>query len=112
MVFFAHLKLERALSAHTISAYQSDTKKLQAYCERYFPEVSPLALNAHHLRQFLQALHEMGLANNTQARICSAVKTFYKFLMLEDFIDQDPTKLIEGPKNWPQATTGGSPTAK
>ena len=96
--FFAHLKLERALSAHTVNAYQSDTRKLQNYCEYHYPEIGPLQLNTNHLRQFLQALHELGLANNSQARICSAVKTFYKYLMLEDLIDQDPTKLIEGPK--------------
>ncbi len=92
------LKLEKGLSSNSIEAYLSDIGKLKQFLEISQMEVGPEKLDREHLAQFLSWIREMGLAAKSQARILSGVKAFYRYLLLEDLIEQDPTALLEGPR--------------
>lgn len=96
--FRAYLVLERALSGNSISAYVSDIHKLVEFLNIKQIEKGPLALVHDDIAQFLQYIHELGLGERTQARILSGVKAFYKYLLIENLLDADPTNLMEGPK--------------
>jgi len=96
--FRNYLKLERSLSDNTLEAYERDVFKLAQYLEMTSKKVSPLTLSPKNLRDFVEYLNDLGASPFSQARILSGIKSFYKYLMHEDLIKQDPTALIEGPK--------------
>lgn len=96
--FQAYLLLELSLSPHTVSAYQSDIDKLIRYLELHNYTCNPTTLEQHHLEGFLAWLTTLGLAERSQARLLSALKTFYKYMVLEDLTDTDPTQHIDAPK--------------
>jgi integrase/recombinase XerD len=98
--FRTYLHLERALSNHSIEAYIHDTDKFVQYLnlESNAPTMSPKDINSTHIQNFLNWLMEVGLEASSQARILAGLKAFYKFLLIEDLIDHDPTALVEGPK--------------
>jgi integrase/recombinase XerD len=96
--FRHYLKLERSLSENSIEAYTLDVQKLADFSEREFPQKSPLKLELEHLRRFVNALASLEISAYTQARIISGIKAFYKFLMYEDRIKEDPAQLLEAPK--------------
>lgn len=96
--FRHYLKLERSLSENSIEAYTRDVEKLAAYSETNFPEISPLNLGLEHLRRFVNELAKLEISDYTHARIISGIKAFYKYLMYEDRITEDPAQLLEAPK--------------
>ena len=96
--FRHYLKLERSLSGNSIEAYTRDVEKLAAYSEVNFPEKSPLNLELEHLRRFVNDLAKLEISDYTHARIISGIKAFYKYLMYEDRITEDPAQLLEAPK--------------
>jgi integrase/recombinase XerD len=96
--FQHYLKIERSLSKNSILAYQQDIAKLIRYMEQRFPSVSPLQVQLQHLQYFVNGLAELEISEYTQARIISGIKAFYKFLMYEDLIPEDPAQLLEAPK--------------
>lgn len=96
--FRHYLKLERSLSENSIEAYTLDVQKLADFSEREFPQISPLNLELEHLRRFVNTLAALEISAYTQARIISGIKAFYRFLMYEDRIKEDPTQLLEAPK--------------
>ncbi len=97
--FSAHMLLERNFAAHTIAAYEADVSKWIRFLGLVHPEgLLPSATQLEHLQHFLAYLHELGLGARSQARVLSAMKTFFKFLVLAQAIEQDPTQLLEGPK--------------
>jgi len=96
--FKAYLMLERSLSENTIMAYEDDVLKLHQYFQNTDPSMSPLAVKYEDLEQFIHYINKLGLGARSQARIISGIKAFYKFLLLEDLIDDPPTELLEGPK--------------
>lgn len=96
--FRHYLKLERSLSGNSIEAYTRDVEKLAAYSEVNFPEKSPLNLELEHLRRFVNDLAKLEISDYTHARIISGIKAFYKYLMYEDVISEDPAQLLEAPK--------------
>jgi integrase/recombinase XerD len=63
-----------------------------------YPDVSPAKITLKQLQDFLQHIHELGLSAHSQARILSGVKAFYKYLIFDELISDDPTTLLEGPK--------------
>jgi integrase/recombinase XerD len=95
--FEAHLKLERSLAKNSIMAYGSDIRKLWQFISLSHLSLSPLELQTRHLRDFLVYLHELGIEAVSQARILSAIRCFYQFLILEGHLEEDPTRLIERP---------------
>lgn len=96
--FISYLKLERSLSANSIEAYQRDVEKLRQFLLMKHPEMSPLKVSSKVLQQFLQYIAELGMSAFSQARILSGIKAFYKYMLVEELIEVDPTALIEGPK--------------
>ncbi len=96
--FKAFLKLERALSEHTIAAYERDIRKLEQFFLLQEIEVTPTTVQKSQLEAFLAWLNDLGLGVRSQARLLSGLKTFYRYLLTEELIEEDPTELLEGPK--------------
>jgi integrase/recombinase XerD len=96
--FRHYLTLERSLSTNSIEAYTRDVQKLADYAGKEFPSKSPLELELEHLRKFVTALAKLEISAYSQARIISGIKAFYRFLMYEDRITEDPAQLLEAPK--------------
>lgn len=96
--FNAFLLLEKSLSPHSIEAYTRDVRKLEEFISLSKIETSPDKLTPHQLTNFIYYINELGLCAKSQARIISGIKAFYKFLVIEDIIDLDPSELLESPK--------------
>jgi len=96
--FKAYLQLERSLSENSVDAYIRDIKKLEEYCVLKEITIQPEKLSQEQLESFLIFISELGLSARTQARILSGLKAFYKYLIIDDIIDDDPTELLEAPK--------------
>ncbi|XWN35764.1 MAG: site-specific tyrosine recombinase XerD [Roseivirga sp.] len=96
--FETHLRLERSLSPHSVAAYLQDAKKLWQFLRKDFPNLSPLAVETAHLQAFVAHIHTTGISAASQARMLSALRALYKFLILEEYFTQDPTALLERPQ--------------
>lgn len=96
--FKAYLLLERSLAENTIEAYVRDLNKLQEFLQLREYSQGPAELQTAQLAEFLHWLHELGLGARSQARMLSAIKTFYKYLLYENLVSDDPTELLEGPQ--------------
>ena len=94
--YLQYLKLEKSLSPRTLEAYSSDLDKLMSFL--MLENIDVLAVSSDDLQQFLAGLHDIGIHPRSQARILSGIKSFFRFLMLSDYIQADPSELLEGPK--------------
>lgn len=90
-----HLLLEKGLSSHTIEAYMSDLQKLIAFVDEQ--ELSVINIEQHHLEQFLAQLYKSGIAPRSIARVISGMKSFFRFLLMDQYRDDNPAELIESP---------------
>lgn len=96
--FQAYLKLEKGLSDNSIEAYSRDIDKLQQYADTQTTKLNPEAVSLADLRLFITWVNELGMIPSSQARILSGIKSFYKYLLVEDVIKNDPAELLESPK--------------
>lgn len=96
--FKQYLQLERSLSKNSIEAYADDLKKLENYSELFLGHQKPEAFNFRQLQDFIEWFAGLGFSAATQVRVISGLKTFYKFLLLENEIKQSPAELLESPK--------------
>ena len=96
--FKSYLKLERSLSDNSVEAYTHDINKLTQFLEYKKYSLSPAKIELKHLQEFLKWANQLGMNARTQARVISGIKAFYKYLLLEDLINNDPTTLLETPK--------------
>jgi integrase/recombinase XerD len=94
----AFLKLEKSLSDNSIEAYISDLDKLMAYFDINCPDMKPEEVNHGHLNKFVVWIGEMGLNPRSQARIISGIKSFYRYLLVDERTDKDPSELLECPR--------------
>ena len=92
------LKLEKGLSSNSIDAYLADINKLFQFLELEQIETDPSELVHDQLHKYLVWISEVGLSARSQARILSGLKSFYRYLLLEEQIGKDPTALLEGPR--------------
>lgn len=96
--FKNYLVLEKSLASNSVEAYLRDVDKLQVYAEQKTVNRNPEEIRLHDLEDFVGWLQQFNLEDRSQARIISGVKTFYKYLLLEDLIKDNPTELLEAPK--------------
>ena len=91
-----YLRLEKALSPNTLDAYLTDLEKLLHFLEG--EEIDILDVTLDDLQHFSAGLHDIGIHPRSQARILSGIKSFFHFLVLADYLEGDPSELLEGPK--------------
>ena len=96
--FKDYLQLEKSLASNSVEAYLHDVDKLVQYLELQELKVQPEHIRMEQLQDFILWINGLGLNDQSQARIISGLRAFYKYLMVEDMIDTDPTELIEGPR--------------
>lgn len=95
--FRSYLRLERSLSPNTVEAYLSDVNKLYQFTEVTNGQ-NPDVISKADLKDFLVWVNQLGMLPHTQSRVLSGIKAFFKFLLLEDVIKNDPSALLESPK--------------
>ena len=93
--YVTFLKLEKSLSKHSVEAYLSDLQKLVDYSGGV---EKLLVLKTDDLEAFLCQLRDCGIHARSQARILSGIKSFYRFLLIEDYLQVDPTELVDAPR--------------
>lgn len=90
------LRLEKSLSANSIEAYLTDLDKLIRFVESEGKDFATISYQD--LQQFVAQLRDIGIHPRSQARIISGIKSFYRFLLLDEYITADLTELLESPK--------------
>jgi integrase/recombinase XerD len=96
--FEAYLLMEKSLSKNSIEAYLRDVEKLYQYLELTSANLMPEAIKMKHIEDFIIYISGLGLSEKSSARILSGIKAFYKYMLMEDLINDDPTELVNGPK--------------
>jgi integrase/recombinase XerD len=96
--FRIYLKLERSLSANSIAAYEQDMARLMAYFEVHGIQVSPQSVKTEQLRDMLQWCAKLGLQARSQARLISGIRAFFRYLLLENAINDDPSERLDTPR--------------
>lgn len=96
--FRSYLQLERSLSGNSVEAYEHDIEKLYQFVELKEIKGGPEAIRLENLQEFLKWIHELGMSARSQARMLSGIKSFFKYLLIENLVKDDPTTLLEGPK--------------
>jgi integrase/recombinase XerD len=96
--FEAFLRLEKSLSPNSVEAYRHDIEKLTSYLEENSIAVQPAGLTLQHLQGFLKWLNQTSLNARSQMRIISGIRAFYKYLLLENLVTDDPTQLLDMPR--------------
>lgn len=92
-----YLKIERGLSQNSIDSYTRDVEKLLSYLESHDINVSPITITTEIVQQFIYEVAKI-LNANSQARIISGLRSFFSYLIFEDYIKSNPLELIESPK--------------
>ncbi len=96
--FKQYLLLEKSLSKNSISAYLHDIKCFENFLNREANGIGPLLVTYENLLAYVSSLHAAGVASSSQARMISGLRAFYKYLLLEDLLQNDPTLFLEMPK--------------
>lgn len=94
--FLQYARLERSLAVNTLSAYQNDIEKLAIYFNEMGKTADKISLTD--LQNFIRWINELGLASRSQARLISSIRAFYKYLVIEDLVKEDPSELLDAPK--------------
>lgn len=93
--YLRYLKLERSYSPNTLDAYRHDIGLLLGHLAEQ--QLTPLDVKLEDLEHFAAWLHERGIGAKSQARILSGVRSFYHYLVIDGYLDIDPTELLESP---------------
>ena len=91
-----YLKLEKGYSANTLDAYMRDVDKLFRYLA--VEQVDVLDVKLEDLEHFAAFISDLGIGPRSLARILSGVRQFYRFLVIDGYLEVDPTELLESPK--------------
>ena len=91
-----YLKLEKGYSANTLDAYMRDVDKLFRYLA--VEQVNVLDVKLEDLEHFAAFISDLGIGPRSLARILSGVRQFYRFLVVDGYLEVDPTELLESPK--------------
>ena len=88
--------MEKSLSPNTVDAYFTDLTKLFSFLTE--EHVHILDVTLEHLETFSASLRDLGICPKSQARILSGIRSFFHFLILEDYLETDPCELLESPQ--------------
>ncbi len=94
--FESYLLVERGMSPNTLVNYRMDVEKLVGYLENSGKTLAEATTDD--LRQFIGELIDLGIAERSRARIVSGVRTFFRYMRLENYMDDDPAAMLETPK--------------
>ena len=94
--YHSYLRLERGLSANSVEAYERDLDKLYEYMDEH--GIDPVKATLTDLQEFIYSTFSAQSNSRTQARVISGIHSFYKFLVYNRTIEQDPSELIDMPK--------------
>jgi integrase/recombinase XerD len=94
----AYLQLEKSLSDNSVEAYLRDVDKLTQFLQLNELEKTPAQIELKDLQAFVKWVGELGMTASSQARIISGLRGFYKYCLLEQLVQTDPTVLLEAPK--------------
>ena len=93
--YLRYLKLQRSMSANTVEAYGRDLDKLLVFLGQ--TTKVPTDVTLEDLQAFAAGLHDIGIGPRSQCRILSGIRSFYRFLVIDGYMDSDPTELLESP---------------
>lgn len=96
--FETYLRLEKSLSENSIKAYTDDIQKLERFFSEKGTGKGPLSVSYHDMKEFIAWFGDLNQNARTQSRTISGIRAFYKFLLIEGEIDENPVSLIESPK--------------
>jgi integrase/recombinase XerD len=96
--FKAYLQLEKSLSSNSVQAYIRDIEKLIDFLQDHQIDKNPSTITLKELQQFIKTITEIGLSATSQARIISGIRAFYKYCLIENITQTDPSLLLEAPK--------------
>lgn len=96
--FRAYLQLEKSLADHTVEAYGRDLEHLTEFLISAQKMGGPESLTLQDLQQFARHVAELGMSAASQSRMLSGIRTFYKYCVTEGIVREDPTLLLETPK--------------
>lgn len=91
-----YLFLEKGLASNSISAYMTDLRKLLKYTTE--KQLTMEEVTTSNLEEFLAQLYDQGIKPRSIARVLSGIKSFFKYLFLEDYIQKNPSELLESPQ--------------
>lgn len=94
--FLETLWLERGLSDNTLSAYRSDLQQFMSWLNT--EQVAPTQAEIQHVQGYMAHCHDKTYTSRTNARILSVLKRFYRWLLRENLVEQDPTLQVSAPK--------------
>jgi integrase/recombinase XerD len=94
----SYLQLEKSLAENSIISYMNDVSRLKQYFDIHNVKINPTAVQMNHIRDMLVWINGLGLGQTSQARMLSGLKSFFKYLLIENVISVDPTELIDAPK--------------
>lgn len=94
--YIAYLRLEKGMSDNTIEAYIDDIEKLLRYLDT--TDESWKDVQRDTLVNFVCTLQDLGIVARSQARVISGIKSFFRFVLLEGLIENDPSEQLETPR--------------
>ena len=96
--FKSYLKLEKSLSKNSIDAYLHDVNQFTNFLDYNKLTILPEEVDLLLLEKFISWVNDIGIHPRSQARMISGIKAFYRFLLLNEYLDIDPTALLESPR--------------
>jgi integrase/recombinase XerD len=96
--FETYLRLEKSLSENSVEAYLNDVSKIEKYFSSNGKEVNPALVSYSDLKKFIVFYGEENKNSRTQSRVLSGIRAFYRFLLIEGEIEENPATLIESPR--------------
>lgn len=96
--FASYLRLERSLSENSVLAYLGDLDKLIGFVENHYGTLQPKDLTRQHLSEFIKQVGSHNMSSRSQARLISGIRAFFKYLLIEDEISNNPASALETPR--------------
>ncbi len=93
-----YLKIEKSLSSNTVDAYIRDINKMDGFFNNEDSSKKITSISHENFQNYLSQLNEQKINARSQSRVISSIRSFFKYLMIEKIIDNNPSELLENPK--------------